>query len=329
MRSRANILTRIWDDDHFVAQSTEAKVLYFFLLSQPKLTLVGQLDFMPNRWAKKNPGMDVDAVLDELERNRYVLIDRDESELVIRTLVKNDPAKQWQAIKGMWNAWETVGSHSLRVAIVAELMQVPDEEAAIWTDKRVAVPAAALAIREWLENHPIGTCSTANGTETLATNLATNLTVEGGPDGEATGPVNPPADLALGREARARAIPRPSTQYPENTLSSLPVPLQAVSPNGDGSALVRVFEAWRFSVGKPRSVLDEKRKRIIRGALKNYPEADLIDAVKGWKHSPHHRGENDRRTIYNDLELLLKDAKNIEKFRDLERQPLTKRAPTW
>jgi hypothetical protein len=54
--------------------------------------------------------------------------------------------------------------------------------------------------------------------------------------------------------------------------------------------------------------------------LKNYPVGDLVDAVKGWRHSPHHRGENDRGTVYNDIELLLKNARNIEKFRDLQRR---------
>jgi hypothetical protein len=51
-----------------------------------------------------------------------------------------------------------------------------------------------------------------------------------------------------------------------------------------------------------------------------YPLADLLDAVCGWKRSPHHRGENDRGKPYNDLELLLRDSKHIEEFRDLERK---------
>ena len=66
-------------------------------------------------------------------------------------------------------------------------------------------------------------------------------------------------------------------------------------------------------------MFDAKRQRIIRRALKTHPVADLLDAVQGWQHSPHHRGENDSGTVYNDLGLLLRDAEHIEKFRDLER----------
>lgn len=81
-----------------------------------------------------------------------------------------------------------------------------------------------------------------------------------------------------------------------------------------------VFDAWLESTGKTtRTVLDAKRRGIIQRALKHYPVADLIDAVRGWKHSAHHRGENAQGTVYNDLGLLLRDAEHIEKFRDLER----------
>ncbi len=38
-------------------------------------------------------------------------------------------------------------------------------------------------------------------------------------------------------------------------------------------------------------------------------------------HSPHHRGQNDRGQPYCDLELLLRDAAHIERFRDLDRDP--------
>jgi hypothetical protein len=46
-----------------------------------------------------------------------------------------------------------------------------------------------------------------------------------------------------------------------------------------------------------------------------------MDAVVGWVNSPHHRGDNDTNTVYNDLELLLRSPKHIERFRDLARKP--------
>jgi hypothetical protein len=96
------------------------------------------------------------------------------------------------------------------------------------------------------------------------------------------------------------------------------------------SQIDRVFAAWVESTGRTnRTELDPKRRRLIVNALKSYPEADVIDAVCGWSCSPHHRGENQHGTVFNDLALLLRDAEHIEKFRDLTRGagvgPLTSR----
>lgn len=97
----------------------------------------------------------------------------------------------------------------------------------------------------------------------------------------------------------------------------------AVVPNGSSPAATSdvdtVWDAWLQATGRTRSVLDDRRQRIIRNALKRYPLTDVVDAVRGWRNSPHHRGENDRSTVYNDLELLLRDTQHIERFRDLER----------
>ena len=102
-----------------------------------------------------------------------------------------------------------------------------------------------------------------------------------------------------------------------NSLALVEPSLPDVSPGGDVAA---VFDAWIESTGRTdRTRLDAKRRRAITQALKAYPVADVIDAVRGWRHSPHHAGQNDTRTVYNDLGLLLRDAAHIEKFRDLER----------
>lgn len=82
----------------------------------------------------------------------------------------------------------------------------------------------------------------------------------------------------------------------------------------------QVFDMWIESTGRTGSTqFSTKRRRLIRQALHAYPTQDVLDAVCGWKISPHHRGENEQHTTYNDLELLLRDAQHIEKFRDLHR----------
>lgn len=85
----------------------------------------------------------------------------------------------------------------------------------------------------------------------------------------------------------------------------------------------RVWDAWVEATGKSRSRLDAKRRRLIRSRLKEWPVEDLEAAVRGWRHSAYHRGENEQRREYNSLELCLRDAQHIEDFRDLERGAAT------
>jgi len=88
-----------------------------------------------------------------------------------------------------------------------------------------------------------------------------------------------------------------------------------------------IFDTWTESTGRTRSKLDEKRRRLIRGALDQFPVEDLLDAVVGWKQDPFYCGENDRGRSFNDLGLLLRDAEHVERFRDLARQEATKVEP--
>jgi hypothetical protein len=129
--------------------------------------------------------------------------------------------------------------------------------------------------------------------------------------------------------------PSPTSPPPSRPPALTPTPAQAQSnpsvehdasddaparPVGIHPETVRlVFETWRKTTGKTKAKCDSKRTTRIVNALKTYPLEDVLDAVQGWQHSPHHCGHNDTGTVYNDLELLLRDAKHIEGFRDLQR----------
>lgn len=93
--------------------------------------------------------------------------------------------------------------------------------------------------------------------------------------------------------------------------------------NGHLSALPTdvsgVFDHWRRVHDHPKSPLDDKRIKLIRVALKAYTAEQLCQAIDGYKNSPHHMGQNDRKTVYDDIELFLRDAKHIDaglKFAD-------------
>lgn len=74
------------------------------------------------------------------------------------------------------------------------------------------------------------------------------------------------------------------------------------------------FKTWADSKGGSRAKLDAKRRKAIDSALADYPAQDVLDAVAGWRND-----DWADRPRYNDLTILLRNAGQIEKFRDLNR----------
>lgn len=76
-----------------------------------------------------------------------------------------------------------------------------------------------------------------------------------------------------------------------------------------------VFDFWKLEMGHPRAGFDGKREKAVTARLKaGYSVDDLQDAVKGCKLSPYHMGENERQTVWDDIELICRDAAHVEKF---------------
>lgn len=74
----------------------------------------------------------------------------------------------------------------------------------------------------------------------------------------------------------------------------------------------QVFDHWRLTWKHPRSGLDLKRSATIKKALKHYSAADLCASISGYLNSPHHTGRNDKSTVYDDIELFLRDSSHID-----------------
>ena len=128
-------------------------------------------------------------------------------------------------------------------------------------------------------------------------------------------PVNKGDETALDEEDNSVPLVGDETVPPINLINE---PIKKEEPD----LIKKVFDKWVEATEKhpTRTKLDEKRRSVIRKALKTHPFEDVCDAVIGWKREPFYCGKNDRNAIYNSLNLLLRDAEHIEKFRDLERE---------
>lgn len=164
---------------------------------------------------------------------------------------------------------------------------------------RVSVPTVARALADmvrdgWLE---VVTAGGGRGNPTEYLYQLGGKPSHGETDNSETGSLEP--ETVSGAAIRPLTIPR--------------------EPNGE---IRRVFDAWAQSTGRTgRTKLDEKRRKLIAKALRDYPLEEILAAVRGWERSAYHRGENEAGKVYNDLGLLLRDAEHIERFRDLAGGP--------
>ena len=148
-RTQAKILTTIWSDPDWLKLTGNAQRVYLLLLSQPKLTIAGCLDVMPQRWANlaaDDTPESIAAALNELARALYIVIDGDE--LVIRTFVAHDLGTGTvnnNLVKGMWSAWASIMSPILRKVVVDEMpakvfdregIDVPDQAKQLRSEPR-------------------------------------------------------------------------------------------------------------------------------------------------------------------------------------------------
>lgn len=103
----------------------------------------------------------------------------------------------------------------------------------------------------------------------------------------------------------------PSKEEPKE-LVLLEVPEEA---NDDVQKVWDAYLATLERCGFPtKRQLDANRKKLIRTRLKDFSVDDLVKAVEGLEFSSFHRGDNDSKKRYDGIELILRNAGNVERF---------------
>lgn len=131
-RKYAQIQVSIWSDEDFKALDPLSQHMYFVLLSQPRMNLCGVIDFIPARIAQASYDLtraEVEERVAHLDKERYVVVDNETSELLIRTFIRNDGLlKIPNVATGMASDYGEVMSARLRSAIEKELTRVYQED---------------------------------------------------------------------------------------------------------------------------------------------------------------------------------------------------------
>lgn len=133
-REHARILCSIWQPgDDFRDRTPGAQRLYFLVLSQRELNNAGVIPLMTSKWARCSAATTVDDIekdLQELEQHRYLVVDRDTDEVLVRTFVRNDGiAKQPNMLKSALRSARQIESAAIRAVLALELLKLGHRDA--------------------------------------------------------------------------------------------------------------------------------------------------------------------------------------------------------
>lgn len=127
-RSEARIFTAVWADDEFRALSRNAQGLYFFLLSQPDLAYDGVLALRERKWSRAAEGLTEENVISDLARlaaARFVVVDEETEEVLVRTLIRSDGIyRQPNLLLAAKKHLPLVESKKIREALAEELVRI-------------------------------------------------------------------------------------------------------------------------------------------------------------------------------------------------------------
>jgi hypothetical protein len=78
--------------------------------------------------------------------------------------------------------------------------------------------------------------------------------------------------------------------------------------------IIEVFNFWVQTFKKRVCALDKKRYIAIGNAIHFFGVDNCKDAITGCTHSDFHMGRNASQKVYNEIELILRDAEHVERF---------------
>ncbi|MGW2594821.1 hypothetical protein ACWCXC_31775 [Streptomyces sp. NPDC001515] len=155
-RGHGRILTSIWEDEDFRNLDESEQRLYLFLISQPNLNHAGLLDLTLRRWSRKARGLTVGELekrISALEDARFIVVDEDTEELLIRSFIRNDGV--WKQPKVMGAAVSgalEISSKRLQLALLAEMDRIPLHELSNEPTK-VRAGGEGPSIRQQVQSH--------------------------------------------------------------------------------------------------------------------------------------------------------------------------------
>jgi hypothetical protein len=296
--SRFVLNTDVWSSE-YTELSLEEHGMYTLLCSQKMVSLCGVMHYSPKRLALLTRGAtpeSVERVVAALEALRYVVVDRDTDELIIRTFVKHSGCLNMpKVIIGMTRQFDQIASLKLRAVVLDQMVEALDDPTRNLDekgfDKRFleALECHRNTLHERVSERVSDTvCDTHPLTTDYGLPTTNHILVDVSPN------VHPSS---------------------EPVVEDKPRPLAAVPSLANSTEVREVFAHWQQVMKSPNSVLDSAREGKLRWALKNWTVVECKQAIDGCAATPHNMGANDRATKFNGIKVIFRDADQVERFR--------------
>lgn len=280
-RDYGKIFTAAWGDPAYRALTGPAQHLYMQLVSQPDTTMAGVLTTAPARWAGQHEGgtvAGVQAALDELERNRFVVTDPETMETLVRAFVRRDLG--WRSPRTMIavdSSIRAILSPMLRGVLAEELRRCDTSDLSDQVSEKTGQSTRAVVenlvqglIRDCTITPPEqgqqscgDTPSDTPSDGVRSSSLTTTATT--------TAPANAPANAP----ERGRA--------PEDALLMAPEP----EPRKRAGAFVYPDAFEKFWQAYPDTRDKKKSFEVWRRVVREVPNEVLVEAAQAYRDDPN------------------------------------------
>ena len=286
------IESKLWAWPKFRALKPSHRLVLLHILTGPHTTLV------PGLWvaglgslaeSANLPAREYSAAVEQLQQQELVRVDWDHSVVWAPLALEFDPPTSPTQIIGWAPHLAEVQQCELRWAAERELKD--------WLSARPTLAEAGAQVLRGPDGEDVGLArreSSAEGSE------------EGIEEG-----------IESQCDPRSRSRDRSRTQEQDNSLV-----------DETSAAARKVFEHWCSTMAKSRAFFDRRRLRTVVARLHDgFSVEQLCKAIDGCRADSWSMGDNDRRTAYNDLSLICRDAAHVEKFMGFADHP-PQRPPT-
>lgn len=252
--AQALVKATIWDGD-FRNCSVAAQHLYLLLITQPEMTLCGVLPLTLGRWAGLSKGATAKSVgkaLDELVAARFVLLDPETDEVMVRTYIRyNGTLKNSNLTLGLTRVYDAIRSPALRDMVIAS---VPRGVLNVITAaSRPQVPQSFVdALRNAHPHSPSNTC------EDACVDSPSDACVDAYPDN----PLNrgPDRDPKASRSLSSSLPLLPNNYPPSNSTVRAPA---VVGGGGHSSSKKQVIEGALLVMARQELATERHRPGAI------------------------------------------------------------------